>query len=176
MERLRSRVVAAVLGIGLALSASPALGALDVMPPDVSIRPEGGRYRGVGVFNESALDQSAFMPRAARTAFDVRFKRVQCCGTSRFRVTVRRIGSGYTVRYLHAGTDVTASVVAGTYRTRALAYNGTDQLRVIVRLKPGAPAGAGITVLINGSFRLSRTIQATDTVLLRVGPMGDGPV
>jgi hypothetical protein len=170
MGALTLRRVAPVFFVfALLASSTPVLGALDAIPPDARIRIGSGAYVGKDVFNETGHGQSRHGARANRTTFDIRFKNTMCCGSPRFTVKAVRSGSGYRVRYYQGDTEVTAAVVAGTYKTRKLEYGQEAALHVVVRLKPGAATDAKVSAKVTVTRIITKDLQARDTVKLSVG-------
>ncbi len=131
----------------VALWSSPPLAAAQ---PDGRIRIASRPLGGDNIYNTTGLDQT----RQAANPI----------GSSRtFKITVQNDGdgydqirlsapagapAGYTVRYFFGATDITTSVVAGTYVTANLAPNEVAAYTARVDVGAGALAGSSVTKLV----------------------------
>jgi len=117
--------------------------------PDGLVRKAGADWwRGDGVYGPAAAQTTHQRVRAGRTATSV--WRIQNDGA---RVDgFRLLGSGGTarfrVRYLVGDRDVTAAVVAGSYRTAALGLGAWASLRVEVTPRRGTAPGRHRTLVL----------------------------
>jgi hypothetical protein len=138
--------------------------------PDASIRYLGaassfGRvlspspWHGRGTFNTTAVGQTnghtlaGAAPRGARYIYQIAVRNDGTLG--QFSVTTSGRGS-WPVRYLVGSRDVTARVVAGTYRTRMLATGERVVITVKVWLgRPGTSESRlfSVSSLADGSSR-----------------------
>jgi hypothetical protein len=67
----------------------------------------------------------------------------------RFKVKATGTGvSGYAVKYFRGTTDITAAIIAGTYRTPFLAPAATYGITARVTVKSGAAAGSSVARLV----------------------------
>lgn len=136
--------------------------------PTENARPDGRIKRGatgtpVGddVYNATADDQT-------------RFGRVGPGGAVTYYVTVQndasypeklqlRGGAGttrFTIRYRDpSGTDITARMTGGTYRTPVLSAGATHRIKVTVTARAGTPAGASISRKVVAASRTWPTID-----------------
>ena len=118
--------------------------------PDGRIRLGAGASVGNNVYNATSAGQSV-TGSAARG------------GTITFAISIENDGNGYedfevqaagaatnayTVRYFRGTADITAAVVAGTYRTPSLKPGGTWLITGRVAVGSSAGAGSGVTRLV----------------------------
>jgi len=118
--------------------------------PDLSAkRGTTGALVGDDVYGASGVGQSRLLRRARgdRATFYVRIDN-DGNRPDRYRITGQRAVPGFGVQYFEGPTNVTARVVAGTYRTPLLAPGGARNLRVVVTVGARAPAGASVTRLV----------------------------
>lgn len=160
-----------VLGTDGAGNVTTASRAYTVRPPawvpDGLIRKAGASsWRGADVYG-SAIDQTV-RQRARRGHVAASTWTVQNDGdrTDRFRLVGTGSNARWKVRYLAAGTDVTRAVVAGTYRTAALAPGQAVALRVRVTPTRSARAGSTRAVVLRATSTTSAT--GVDAVATRV--------
>jgi uncharacterized delta-60 repeat protein len=91
-------------------------------------------------------------------------------GTETDDIAVKGAGSrgAFTARYFDGATDVTAQVVAGTWKTTPLAPGSSADLSVVVRPKPGTPSGTGaafaVTATSGGSAGSIDTVKVKAAV------------
>ena len=117
---------------------------------DGRIRLGAGASVGNNVYNTSGAGQSV-TGSAARG------------GTITFAVSIENDGNGYedfevqatggatsayAVRYFRGTTDITAAVMAGTYRTPSLAPGGTYLITARVTVASTAAAGSSVTQFV----------------------------
>lgn len=149
----------------------------DAGRPDAAIRftayrspfghyPNGSRWLGQDIYNATARGQTKRMTamgvyeRDTRMVFSVAI--ANNGGTDRFRVMAS--GSGrWRVRYFAGGHDITAAVVAGTYRTPVLAPGEIFKIRAKVRL-----GRSGTSVMRHVLVSSVSAPQRQDAVRLRV--------
>ncbi len=125
--------------------------------PDATIRLlSDSTVLGNNVYNTTAAGQTRSFTSAgkARTLL----LRVGNDGVTTDGFTVKGPGNttGFTVKYLQGvsgSTDVTAAVVAGTYRMLRVAAGGTAALRLVVTPVAGTPAGTVGSWLVTATSR-----------------------
>lgn len=118
--------------------------------PDARIRKGSGSLRGNNIYNDDGKNQtiSAGRRRGESLTFKVN---VQNDGTVKERFIVRATGASttmYTVRYFRGTTEITSSVVAGTYLTPMLAPGEAVGIRAIVKVKSTATIGSAVARLV----------------------------
>ena len=133
--------------------------------PDSLIRKAGGSWRGDGTYGPAADQTVRQWVRRTRPA--VTHWRIQNDGerADGFRLAGAGGHRRFTVRYVSGGADVTAAVVAGTYRTPTLAPGQSVTLRVVVTPTRRAPTGSTHTVTmaaisLNDASRVDRVAAA----------------
>jgi arabinogalactan oligomer/maltooligosaccharide transport system substrate-binding protein len=119
--------------------------------PDGRIRlGTSGAYVGNNVYNTTGAGQSK--TGSAKKGKTITFGiSIQNDGTGADRFTVKATGTAagaYTVKYFSGSTDITAKVVAGTYRTPSLAPGAASLVTAKVTVKMTAPAGSKVTRLV----------------------------
>lgn len=132
--------------------------------PDALLRAPGSTsWIGNDTYNATGARQgrSANVRAGGTATFTLR---VENDGPLAEPLVIRGLGSTtrFKVTYLAGRTDVTTQVVAGTYRTRTLAFGEQANLKVVVQAKAGTPAGATTTVVVRASSSLLGDI--TDAV------------
>ena len=117
--------------------------------PDGWIRVGAGADVGNNIYNLTAVGQSKSKKSAAGS-------------TITFNITVQNDGiasdtfdlqggsnaTGYTVKYFAGATDITASVVAGTYTTPSVAPGASYPITVTVKVKGTAAAGSKVARIV----------------------------
>jgi hypothetical protein len=134
--------------------------------PDGAIRKRGSdTWKGDNVYGP---DGQAVRQRVARRHTATARWRVQNDGVraDTFRLAGPRSNHRWKVRYLLGGLDVTAAVVAGTYRTDTLAPGQQLTLRVVVKPKRTAKVGSTRTFTLTAAS--SADGAAVDAVATRV--------
>ena len=130
-----------------------------VRRPDGRIRLSSGAYVGNNVYNTTGSGQSR--TGAAKRGKTITFGiSIQNDGTSADSFKVRATGSAtsrYTMKYLHGSTDITARVVAGTFRTSSLAPGAAYAITARVTVKSTAAAGSKVTRLVTITSAASTT-------------------
>ena len=137
--------------------------------PDGLIRRGTGAFAGDGIVNLTGAGQTRTATvNAGRTVtFTVR---VDNDGDRVDDIGVRGDGGSpqLTVRYRRNGVDITAQVVAGTYRVQDLASGGRVEITVVVTARSGAPRGSSHTVAVTLTSQASTSardrVKATTTV------------
>ena len=121
--------------------------------------PEARRLASASAPARSSATTSTTRPAPARTA-PARPRRattitfgisIQNDGTTADSFKVKATGtaaSGYTVKYFRGTTDITAAVVAGTYKTTSLAPAATYLITAKVTVKSTAAVGSSVTRLV----------------------------
>jgi hypothetical protein len=147
----------------------------DVDRPDLAAkRGATGAFVGEDVHNASAVGQSRLLrvPAGRSATFYVR---AQNDGNRPSRVRMNGLGPatrGFRVRYYDGATDVTARLVAGTYRTPLLNPGGSRTLKVVVTVGTTAAVGSSITRTVSGIS--SNDGNAVDRVKLIVRRAASG--
>ncbi len=141
-------------------------GLVVLLRPDALIRRVGSSaaFVGDGIYNGTAEDQTVSAPvsRPGSVTFTVKF---QNDGNRLDDLIVRGPGStaGFKVKYLYAGsTDVTASVIAGTYRFDDVPPGAARRLQMIVGARP--PSRVGDSVALRVKVRSTVDNSARDVV------------
>jgi hypothetical protein len=122
-----------------------------VRQPDGRIRlGTSGAFIGDNVYNTSGASQSK--TGSARKGKTVTFGiSIQNDGTAADSFKVKATGSAsskYTVKYYAGTKDITAKVVAGTYRTASLAVGVAVLITAKVTIKTSAAKGSKVTRLV----------------------------
>jgi len=141
----------------------------------ILLRYEAGpwRYRsdarfgllGDNIYDATGAGQTTAVRIAARMTATLMVT-LQNDGTETDDIAVKGAGSrgAFTARYLDGATDVTAQVVAGTWKTAPLAPGASTDLTVVLRPKPGTPSGTGavfaVTATSGGSAGSVDTVKA----------------
>ena len=125
-------------------------GSAVVLKPDGRIRLGTGAFVGNDVYNATGANQSrtGSAARGKTVSFGIS---VQNDGTAADSFKVKATGdgvSGYSVKFFSGATDITAAVVAGTYRTPSLAPTRTYLINAKVTVKSTAAVGSKITRLV----------------------------
>ena len=118
--------------------------------PDARIRLGTGVYAGNNVYNTTGVgqDRTGTAFRSHTITFGIS---IQNDGRSTDRFLVRGTGtatSAYHVKYLSGTTDITAAVVAGTYRTPWLAAIAEYLITAQVTVLSTAALGSSVTRLV----------------------------
>jgi hypothetical protein len=172
----RSVTVVLLMVASIAFAPPPMAGADDPGPtvvlgpppfagPDAMIRADGSTaYVGADTNSQGRIEQAVTRSRRA-----ISYVRI-CAHTTHGRMRVHGTGGSRSlaVKYRVGSRDVTRSVVAGSYRTRRLRSGEcARQLRVVVRLEPGATS-SGRTFRI----RTTSPSSARDSVATQVSVTG----
>lgn len=118
--------------------------------PDARIKKGSGSLVGNGIYNTTGLNQT----RSGSTAPGNTIKfgiSIQNDATASDQFKVHATGTsttGYSIKYFHGTTDITAAVVAGTYTTPALPSGGTFLITAKVKVTSTALAGSSVTRLV----------------------------
>ena len=121
--------------------------------PDARIRRGTGPVVGNNVYNATGLDQTrtGSAARAQSVTYHVSVQN-DAPFAEQLRVTGQGSTTRFTVQYRDpANLNITAQVLAGSYRTPVLAAGATFTIRAVVTAKAAAPASAA----------LARTVTAT---------------
>jgi len=121
-----------------------------VRRPDGRIRLGGGAFAGNDIYNTTGAGQSRIGAAALGRSITFGIS-IQNDGTSVDRFKVKATGtarSAYTVKYFRGTTDVTAAVVAGTYRTSSLAPATTYLIKARVTVRSTAAVGSAVKRLV----------------------------
>ncbi len=118
--------------------------------PDGRIRLGTGPYVGNDIYNTTGVGQTTTgsAVKGQTITFGIS---VQNDGNASDRFTLKATGTasgGYTVKYFKGTTDITASVVAGSYQTAALARGATDLITATVKVMSSAASGSKVTRLV----------------------------
>jgi hypothetical protein len=143
---------AGVLGDGSLVDSSVPVDVLGtfVRRPDGRVRVGAGAFVGDNVYNATGAGQSMTGSAAGG-------------GTITFAISIENDGNGYepfevqatgaatgayTIRFFRGTADITAAIVAGTYRTPSLAPGGTYLITARVTVRSTATAGSSVTRLV----------------------------
>ncbi|MBI3648890.1 MAG: hypothetical protein HY240_09105 [Actinobacteria bacterium] len=120
--------------------------------PDGAIRLGKGKYVGDNAYNTTAAKQTvtAKALRGSKKTFTVR---VENDGNSTDTFTVKGKGAqtGFAVKYFQGTTDVTSSVVAGTFTTSSIASGGSITLKLVITVKKTAKVGVTRSWLVSAT-------------------------
>jgi hypothetical protein len=118
--------------------------------PDGRIKKGSGTLIGNNIYNATGLNQTK--TGSAATGSTITFGiSIQNDATSSDAFKVVPTGTattGYTIKYFHGTTDITAAVVAGTYQTPTLAAAGTFLIKAKVTIGSSAATGSSVTRLV----------------------------
>ena len=166
------------MGGGGATDVQQVLSLSGVVPP--SGRPDcrvrllsESKLLGNGVYNRSGASQTRATTSPAATTTTFVFS-LQNDATISDALQVSAPGStaGFTVHYLSGtsgSTDITAAVVAGTYRTAALAPAALKALRLQVTVTAGTAPGTSATWLVTAASVADPTTVDACAAQLTVG-------
>jgi hypothetical protein len=136
--------------------------------PDGLVRKAGGSWRGNDVYGSPTGQTVRERVRRTRTA--VAHWRIQNDGerADAFRLVAPGSNRRFRVHYLSDGVDVTAAVVAGTYRTPTLQPGQSVTLRVTVKPTRRSRVGSTRTVTMTSvstsdSSRVDRVAASVTT-------------
>jgi hypothetical protein len=133
-----------------------------VPKPDGRIRVgTSGTFIGNNVYNNTGAAQgrTGSAKRGKTIIFGIS---IQNDGMAPDSFTVKATGSTtskYTVKYVCGTKDITASVVAGTYRTASLAAGATVIVTAKVTVRSTAAKGSSVTRLVTITSVGSRTAK-----------------
>jgi len=122
-----------------------------VRKPDGRIRVgTSGAFIGDNVYNTTGLHETVTgLAKAGKTiTFGIS---IQNDGNAADSFKLRATGtkaSAYTVKYYAGHTDITAKVVAGTYKSASLTAGGTVLITATVTLNKKTAAGSKVTRLV----------------------------
>lgn len=123
-------------------------GLTPVKLPDGRVRAgTSGSYTGDDIYNTNADHQTVNRSAAPGATITYQVSIQNDSPTSNDRFTVAASGaasSDYTVKYFKGSTNITADVVAGTYRTTSLAPGATYVIKVQIKVKNSAPANSQV--------------------------------
>ena len=135
--------------------------------PDGAIRAGKGAYIGENAYNTTALGQSvtAKALRGSKKTFSIRVKND---GSLSDTFTLKGKGGqpGFAVKYLQGATDVTSTVVAGTFTTPAIASGSALTLKLVIAVKK--TASVGVTKSWSVSLTSATTPTKQDAVMAKV--------
>ncbi len=126
------------------------LGTAVVRKPDGRIRLGTGAFAGDNVYNTTGAGQSKTGSAAKGKTISFGIS-IQNDGSSPDIFKIKATGTAanaYTVKYFRGTTDITAAVVAGTYKTTSLAQAATYLITAKVTVKSTAAAGSSVTRLV----------------------------
>jgi alpha-tubulin suppressor-like RCC1 family protein len=162
-----STVRVAVVGPGVLALSAPARIALSPVSrqPDALVKKDGGVFVGNGVINTTGSGQAVRtkVPATSGVNFTVQ---IQNDGNVKNTFVVRGPGSTgrFTVAYRRGTIDVTAAVVAGTFRTRTLGRGTSEDL--VMSVTPTAASTSGNT--FTGTVRVSSQAVPPDVDAVQV--------
>lgn len=124
--------------------------------PDGRIRLGSGAFVGTDVYNTTGAHQTSstlmLIPTTSLAYLRFTFTvSVRNAGGAADRFTIKATGAAspyYTVTYHHGTTNITAAVVAGTYRTPSLASGAAYLITALVSGSPDAVAGSSVARLV----------------------------
>lgn len=128
--------------------------------PDGRIRRGTGAFAGDGTYNTTGTSQTAADSRRPGQAATFTLS-LQNDGSDaeKLRVAGQGSTSQVTVAYFSGATNVTAAVVAGTYKTPPLAPGADHRLRMTVTPRAGALVGTVLTRKVTASSDNDATVK-----------------
>jgi hypothetical protein len=127
--------------------------AVSIKKPDARIRKGSGKLVGNNIYNTTGLNQSKVGSAAKGSTISFGIS-VQNDATNSDAFKVAATGTtttGYTIKYFHGTTDITAAVVAGTYQTPTLAPTSTFLITAKVKIGSTAASGSTVTRLVTAT-------------------------
>jgi hypothetical protein len=118
--------------------------------PDGRIRKGSGSFIGNNVYNTTGLNQtkSGSAARGATITFGISIQN-DAVAADAFRVAATGAATaGYSVRFFHGTTDITAAVVAGSYQTSSVGATKTYLVVAKVTIGSSAAVGSNVTRLV----------------------------
>ena len=142
---------------------------LGVAKPDARIRLGSGSFAGNNVYNGTGAGQSktGSAARAKTISFTIS---AENDGSGPDDLTIRATGSSasaFVVKYFRGATDITASVLSGTYHTGSLAPGASVLITAKVTIKSSAPARASVTRLVTITSSTAATKDAVKLIAKR---------
>lgn len=137
--------------------------------PDAMIKIGTEPYLGNGAYNTNGSSQTTIRSVTAGTTLTYVIK-VQNDGNNTEPFTLSGPGSNdrFQLTYLAGTTDITSQVVAGTYQTPAVAPGANTKIKLTIKVKAGAPAGANIAARVKATSTIDTTkkdvVVAQETV------------
>ena len=123
--------------------------------PDCRVRLlSESKLLGNGVYNSSGAGQTRATTSSGTTTTFVFSLQNDAATSDTLQVSAPGSPAGFTVHYLSGtsgSTDITAAVVAGTYRTATLAPAALKALRLQVTVAGGTAAGTSATWLVTAT-------------------------
>ncbi len=160
MNSSRRALAAAV--VVLVVLAGPAAAAGQFQPDGLIRYSEAAAFRGNGVYNHTAANQTVEVRIGARGVADF-FVGIQNDGTGEdtFRVNGSGHTSRFSVKYLFEGHDVSNQVKAGTFEVGPLASHAQEVLRVRIAARTTVPLGTSFSVNVRNRSLSSGAVDVT---------------
>ncbi len=130
--------------------------------PDGRIKLGSGTFVGDGVYNTTGLHQtrSGSAPRGSSVTYTVKVQN-DSLASDVLRLKGTASNTAFAVTYTVGTTNVTATMVAGTYHTPTLAPGATLTIKVVVKVKTTAPAGSSLTGTLTAKSNTDSTSKDT---------------
>lgn len=178
-HRMIARVLPLIAIVALLGTAEPALAGKGSLQTDALIKggPADTTYAGDGIYNDNAVDQTK--TRIVRPgSADLFSVRLENDGTGFNPLMISGDGNspGFRVNYFADGTDITSSVVAGTYETDCMEDTDFRLLTVKIKATKNTAIGSSNTVMVTATPEIgcgnapegAGTSAEDDTVAARV--------
>lgn len=129
--------------------------------PDGRIRKGTGAYGGNNIYNLTGANQTKTGSASVghKITFGVSAQNDSAASDSLVLQATGAAAPAFSVTYFRGATDITSSIVAGTYTTPALAAGATFLITVKVLVKASAAPGSSVTRLVTISSATDSTKQ-----------------
>jgi CSLREA domain-containing protein len=124
--------------------------AIPIKKPDGRIRKGHGSFIGNNIYNLTALNQTktGSAAKGSTITFGISIQN-DAATADKFKVVPTGANTtGYTIKYFHGTTDITAAVVAGTFQTPSLGATGKYLIKAKVTIGSTAATGSSVTRLV----------------------------
>ncbi len=146
-----------------------------VAPPNPYYQPDGairfgtGKWVGNNAYNTTAGRQTITTKalRGTKKAFAIQLENDGNLSDT-FTVKGKGAQTGFAVKYLQGSTDVTSSVVAGTFTTTSIASGATLTLKVVITVKKSATVGVTRSWLVSATSVTASTQKDAVKAKVRV--------
>ncbi len=130
--------------------------------PDARIKKGTGAFVGNDVYNTTGLGQTrtGVAPRGSSVTYTIKVQNDALVADT-LRLKGAASNTRFKVTYTAGGADITPAIVAGTYTTPELAPGATFTVRVVVKVKSTAPAGASLTGALTAKSNTDTTYKDT---------------